>query len=519
MRPADRVLWTEGCRLRVSLRNPFHVCYSASSCIPTPRGKKETGAYYTPPDAVAALVKWAARRASDRLLDPSCGDGRFIALHRLSVGVEQEAESSQTARERAPGALIHEGDFFTWATRTTERFECASGNPPFIRYQRFSGNTRRTALSLCSRIGVDFSALTSSWAPFLAATASLLNPGGRMAFVVPAEIGHATYAAPLLEYLAQNFGKVHLTALREKLFADLSEDVWLLFADDYGSSTNEFELSCRTRFTYSAEPPTPTRRVGLTEWISWNRRLRPFLLPRGVRALYESAKNDNASFRLGEIAKVGIGYVTGANDFFHLRPSDAAAAGIPDRWLHPTVRNGRVLTAETVNQGTVRQWLNDDEPVLLLRLPARQRLSRAVLDYLASPHGISASKTYKCRNRTPWFVVPDVKVPHAFLSVMSGNTPSLAWNRAGCVATNSVHTVQLTGTASPRTIREAWNGPLTSLSCEIEGHPLGGGMLKLEPREASRLVLSEKKRWTSGQSNLIQDGVETLRRWRHSGAQ
>ena len=481
--------------------------------------QKETGAYFTPPDVVAALVKWAARRASDRLLDPSCGDGRFIAIHRRSVGVEQEAESSQTARERAPGVLIHEGDFFTWAMRTTERFECAAGNPPFIRYQRFSGNTRRTALSLCSRIGVDFSAMTSSWAPFLAATASLLNPGGRMAFVVPAEIGHATYSSPLLEYLAQNFGRVHLTAIREKLFADLSEDVWLLFADDFGSSTNEFELSCRTRFKYSAEPPPPSRRVGLTEWINWNRRLRPFLLPRGMRELYESAKNAKSSFSLGEIAKVGIGYVTGANDFFHLRPSAAAAASIPDRWLHTAVRNGRVLTTEVVNQRTVRKWLDNDEAVLLLRLQSEQSLSRAVRDYLASPAGISASKTYKCRNRHPWFVVPDVKVPHAFLSVMSGNKPSLAWNRAGCVATNSVHTIQLTRAASPRAIRDAWNGQLTSLSCEIEGHPLGGGMLKLEPREASRLVLSNKKRWTRGESNLIQEGAETLRRWRHFDGQ
>ena len=71
-----------------------------------------------------------------------------------------------------------------------------------------------------------------------------------------------------------------------------------------------------------------------------------------------------------------------------------------------------------------------------------------------------------------------------------GLRSSLAWNRAGCVATNSVHTVELTGTASPRTIREAWNGPLTSLSCEIEGHPLGGGMLKLEPRPASLEIAS-----------------------------
>ena len=29
--------------------------------------------------------------------------------------------------------------------------------------------------------------------------------------------------------------------------------------------------------------------------------------------------------RLGSVARVGIGYATGANDFFHLRPSVAAA--------------------------------------------------------------------------------------------------------------------------------------------------------------------------------------------------
>ena len=38
-----------------------------------------------------------------------------------------------------------------------------------------------------------------------------------MAFVVPAEIGHAPYAAPLLDYLVAHFGVVHVIAIREKL--------------------------------------------------------------------------------------------------------------------------------------------------------------------------------------------------------------------------------------------------------------------------------------------------------------
>ena len=180
--------------------------------------QKLSGAYFTPEPLVEALVCWAVRNESDRLLDPSCGDGRFIAAHANSVGIEQEPESARAAIERAPWALVHEGDFFQWAEATPERFECCAGNPPFIRYQHFNGAIRKRALELCARQGARFSGLTSSWAPFLVAAASLLNPGGRMAFVVPAEIGHAPYAAPLLEYLVANFESVHIVAVREKLF-------------------------------------------------------------------------------------------------------------------------------------------------------------------------------------------------------------------------------------------------------------------------------------------------------------
>ena len=217
--------------------------------------QKEAGAYYTPDPVVSSLVSWAVRDVEDRLLDPSCGDGRFIASHRNTVGIEQDTEATRIAVARAPWALVHEGDFFSWASETTERFECAAGNPPFIRYQRFRGAIRDRALSLCTELGANFSGLTSSWAPFIVVTAGLLKDGGRMAFVVPAEIGHAPYAAPVLEYLAANFAVVHVIAVRAKLFPDLSEDCWLLYADAKGGCTSEFRFTTLKSFSPSAEPP------------------------------------------------------------------------------------------------------------------------------------------------------------------------------------------------------------------------------------------------------------------------
>jgi len=438
-------------------------------------------------------------------------------IHANSVGVEQDPDAARVVHARAPGSLMHQGDFFTWAARTRERFECAAGNPPFIRYQRFTGKAREVAIGLCAKHGATFNGLSSSWAPFIVATAALLKKGGRLAFVVPAEIGHAPYARPVLEYLTGHFGDVQVVPIQGKVFPGLSEDCWLLFAGRHGEQTDNVFLSPLTSFGFMNRPPTVGVRVPVSEWREWRCRLRPFLLSREVRHLYQGRAKASHSKRLGDVAKVGIGYVTGDNDFFHLRPSEAERFGIPEDVLHPTVRSARCLQGRAITRARVARWRRGDEPNFLLRLQRGQGVPLGVQEYLESAAGRKARTAYKCRNRRPWYVVPDVIVPQAFLSYMSGAGPALVANPAGCTGTNSVHMVVLTGRVTVGTLREAWNRPFTRLSCEIEGHPLGGGMLKLEPREASRIVLMHEDARSKQERRLIAEGLETMRRWRHCG--
>jgi adenine-specific DNA-methyltransferase len=483
----------------------------------TDETRKRFGAYYTPSEVVQTLVRWAVQRETDQLLDPSCGDGRFLAAHRRSVGIEQDRAASKVARERAPKARIHERDFFDWAGGTRERFDCAAGNPPFIRYQRFTGETRDRALTLCRTLGAEFSALTSSWAPFLVVTASLLKPGGRMAFVTPAEIGHAPYARPLLVYLMKSFSRVQIVAIRKKLFPDLSEDAWLLYAEGFGERTDHFVLTTQEAFEPSTTPPRGSVRIREQEWAQWNSRLRAFLLPASARELYQEIAADPSTERLGNVARIGIGYVTGANDFFHFRPSAARNAGIPRSYLHPTVRNGRMLTGKAVTRATVEAWTKHDDPILLLRLAPNGALPDSIKRYLNSSAAEEVKVTYKCRNRDPWYVVPDVTVPDAFLTYMSGKGPALVANQAECVCTNSIHAVRLNGRVGISQLQKSWENPLTGLSCEVEGHPLGGGILKLEPGEAIRVLLPSNGGSTPLEDRIIRDGIETMRRWRHHG--
>ena len=133
----------------------------------------------------------------------------------------------------------------------------------------------------------------------------------------------------------------------------------------------------------------------------------------------------------------------------------------------------------------LEEWLRRDEPMMLLRVPKDAELPPGVAKYLATEQGRRARQAYKCRMRNPWYSVPDVKVPDFFLTYMSGRAPSLVRNSAAATCANAIHGVRVHHPGDVSLIIRRWSSPFVRLSCELEGHPLGGGMLKLEPREAS----------------------------------
>ncbi len=484
--------------------------------MPPVKDRKKLGAYYTPPDIAGALVRLVVRKPTDRLLDPSCGDGRFIEVHSNSVGVDCSLDAVVAARARLSHGQIHLCDFFEWAAETPERFDCVVGNPPFIRYQSFAGANRGRALQMCRQVGARFSGLTSSWAPFLVVAASLLKPGGRFAFLVPAEIGHAPYARPLLQFLTGHFKTVRVIAIKEKLFPELSEDVWIVHAEGFGESTEEILFSVHDRFSAETRRDRAATRVSLAELTAANSRLRTFLLPERIRTLYHELRNSTATTELGKVARIGIGYVTGANDFFHLRPTSARFLKIPDEFLMPSVRNGRCLPKDSLTRLNVRNWIRADDACLLLRIRKDVKLPKAVVAYLESSAGVEARSAYKCRMRKPWYVVPDVRIPDAFLSYMIGEESQFVVNHAECTCTNSVHGIQLTNGFSADKLAQQWKHPLVALSCEIEGHPLGGGMLKIEPGEATRVLVPKPSLRVSGsERDVLERGIDVMRQWRH----
>src|ERR1700674_4968861 len=200
--------------------------------------RKLRGGYYTSPQVAAWLCAWAVRAASDSVLEPSCGDGVFLAAaaDRLGeLGAGAAAIAGQLAGVEivpAEAAAVVAGDFFEWWQRPGRpRFNAAIGNPPFIRYQTFPEPHRGRAMAILARLGLKPNRLTNIWVPFVAAAAATLVEGGRLALVLPAELLQVTYAAQLRSFLAGRFARIDLVACNELFFARAEQEVVLLLAD------------------------------------------------------------------------------------------------------------------------------------------------------------------------------------------------------------------------------------------------------------------------------------------------
>ena len=173
--------------------------------------------------------------------------------------------------------------------------------------------------------------LSSSWAPFVIHSIAMLKRGGRLAIVVPMEIGHAAYARPVLDHLSKSFETVTFLTFRKKLFPALNEDTLLLLAENKGTRSAEFlwrdiphagllaEVQHQGQWALSG-----TQRLNAQALSRGYERLIEYFLPKLARDLYRQLRSLPLTQRLGALANVGIGYVSGRGDSSYISPAKRA---------------------------------------------------------------------------------------------------------------------------------------------------------------------------------------------------
>jgi methylase of polypeptide subunit release factors len=184
--------------------------------------RKRLGAWYTP----ERLVEFVLDRATDGLgvaavttvLDPSCGDGRFLqsATRRWPeasiAGIDIDPSAIASSVDSVPNAQVVLADALDYSGFVDGTFDLVVGNPPFLG-QMASATTRGGRSRLGGGAYADTAAL------FVARALQLAKPdGGRVAFVLPQSFLAARDVAPIRAAIAEAGRVVSLWAADALMF-------------------------------------------------------------------------------------------------------------------------------------------------------------------------------------------------------------------------------------------------------------------------------------------------------------
>lgn len=458
--------------------------------------RKARGAFFTPQPLTRFIAEWAVRTPADQVMEPSAGDAAFLveAVRRLVdlgvaaptvAGVEIHEHSAHVARERitdAGGAPnITHSDFFL--VDPAPRYDAVIGNPPYIRYQDFTGEARTRSRAAALKAGVALSGLASSWAAFTIQSALFLRPGGRMGLVLPAELLSVNYAAPVRQFLFDRFRSVELVLFTERVFPEAEADVVLLLADGFDEGPADHATIHEARDAEALEtlgvPLTWSPKTPADKWtglLIGAEALRP------LRELRESG----AFNVLEDWGDTTLGMVTGNNGYFALSPARVKELGLSrSDLLRLSPPGSSHLRGLSLSRHNMTDLGNAGKATWLFR--PGDTPSAAAEEYIKAGHTAGVDQAYKCRVRRTWYQVPLLPPADLLLTCMNADTPRLTTNEAGALHLNSVHGVYLSDEhreLGRELLPLASLNSVTLLNAEMVGRSYGGGILKIEPREA-----------------------------------
>lgn len=450
-----------------------------------------TGSYYTSKRIAQYMVDWAIRNVNDSFLEPSFGDGVFLdaALQRYNtlgstpkriIGVElQPTVYSKYMEDKTAPIQGFCQDFLTF--NSAQKVTAVVGNPPYVSLRNLEEKARAEAINCAANNKVKMLTSGSLWMPFIIHSTSMIADNGRMAFVLPFELTYVKYAFPLWNFLGNNFGKLRVIRIHEDFFPDVDVETIIFMAEDKGATTTSVEYSIFDsaddmlvgKFSLQSN-------IAITDITHGKKPFIIALLSNEQQTMLQKIRNQKLMKPLINDCKFNIGYVCADKEYFHPSTETQVLFRIPKGNMISCISN-----AKEINGGTgIGAIVEVDQCSSKLYLP--QKITNADKKYIR--HGIEkgVNLRYKCQQRSPWYITPNVEIPELILTVF-GDAPKLIVNNGIYAVSNSFLAGHILSSLSTKNIVCMWYNSLTLLSIELNIHSLGGGVLVLIPGETDKL--------------------------------
>jgi adenine-specific DNA methylase len=472
--------------------------------IETATAEKLRGGFYTPEPIAEFILRWGINGSKDfDILEPSCGDGVFLeqlkslkSTYNSITAIEfDEVEAQKADKIELKNKQVINDDFHTYCNNTEKRFDLIVGNPPYIRFQFFDRNQQAEAGDIFIRAGLKYSKLTNAWVSFVVGSSLLLKgKGGKIGFVLPAEILQVSFALQLRKFLAHFYNKINIISFEKLVFPDIQQEVVLLLCEKNGTNKHNIEHielkdASELKTLETAKLKSPQKKIDFksNKWTFY------FLDQEEIDFLENIAKKRNIP-TLGKYANVEVGITTGANDFFTV-PLTTVEKYELQNYAKPMV--GRSVQVNSVIF-TKEDWKKNrfsKAKAHLLAFPDKQNLDQnnGAVRYIAHGESLNIHKGYKTGIRNDWFVVPSLKISDALFIRRNNLYPRLIINEAEAYTTDTMHRVFVKPDTDIKALTASYYNSLSLAFAEVSGRSHGGGVLELMPNEAEKILLPYHK--------------------------
>lgn len=468
---------------------------------------REKGQFWTPAWLAQAMVAYVTATGSNSVFDPAVGAGAFFQAAKVLskevkrsltlLGTEIDPQALDQARhnglDNSDLAQVQLTNFVLQPP--SGLYEAIVANPPYIRHHRLATSDKVILKEFAQRLtGINLDGRAGLHVYFLLRALQLLAPGGRLAFIMPADVCEGVFAYSLWQWITTHF----------KLDAVITFDPTaspfpkvdtnpVIFLIRHSSSRNNFlwtkctssqvinlkawlQSSCNPTLAGELTLHSRTIAEGLATGLS--------------RPPQEKLEN---GLTLANFATVMRGIATGANDFFFLTSQQVHDLGIPDEFVVTAVGRTRDVPGAEITDLTIKELQKKGRPTCLLALDGRplEEFPQALRNYLKHGETLGINRGELIKQRKPWYKMEVRNAPPIFFAYLGRRKVRFIYNRAAALPLTSFLCVypHSTDTKSVENLLKVLSHPKTVANLALVGKSYGDGAIKVEPRALERLLL------------------------------
>ena len=499
--------------------------------VPASR-RRRLSQYFTPLELAALMTRWIAQISPHRVLDPAVGPGVFLRTVReacpdaavIAIDVDPVALSAaRAALGDASRVRLVEGDFLTWEDRG--EFDACIANPPYLRHHDMAYPFDIHA-AIGQRNGIALSRLTNLYVLFILEICRRLRAGGRAAIVVPGEWMNANFGIPLKRWLLER-GWLHTLVYyshASTLFEDALTTASVLLIEKVVRAPSDRRV--RTIYVRDGAPHVALQGAlfgpgAVDDRLRVQRIDADVLLarPKWDDALAHGLRDTPRGFTpLGALADSRRGIATGANRYFHLRPSDVARLGVRSTSTRPCVGRaaevrGCIFTAQDYEHLT-------DADARCRLLDIRTTPSAREREYLKYGVREDIASRFLCAARRPhWYRMERPPVAPIWAGVFARSGLRFVWNVAGIANLTAFHCIypHEDDPLFAAALAACLNSGVVQAHARAHLRVYGAGLAKLEPRDLLDIPVPDLRSASGCTLRILRDSLLSLDAARRHG--